>query len=506
MKKKLFGMLASAMLLFPLFGGAITASATELDHQQTNCELEEPEEGYVNVTLHKRVFANMPDATPNTGEVMDFGGDPLDGVEFTVYDVTDQYYLYINGSTEAPGMTAKQALERIQTDAAAAGNRAPAYAVFEDKGTTCSRVNGAAKEHPGTVVFELAEKNVQGKDKVYLFIETNAPATITQMAVPIVISLPLYSGNNPDELLSDIHLYPKNEQKENTKKLTNANLFDTVTIGEDTYYDVATNDRLDYAITIHVPAAIGEKASFIVTDRPDAGLEFVTGSLAIDGLTEGTDYVLDETAPGFTVTFDTTSSAILGLAGQPLQINYTMTVTAEVLDQGLTNTAEIQFGTETDEVTSDKVGTGGHKFQKINAHDKTGLAAAEFVVKNGDESAVFEVVNGEYVFVDWTAAEGTKITSGADGTFAIKGLQTGTYILEETKAPAGFIILDKETSFTIVAGGYSDITQLETVENTPKGILPETGGKGIMLFLAIGAALMAGAFIWYKRAQANTAV
>ena len=50
-------------------------------------------------------------------------------------------------------------------------------------------------------------------------------------------------------------------------------------------------------------------------------------------------------------------------------------------------------------------------------------------------------------------------------------------------------------------------TNLNTeVSNTPKGLLPSTGGNGILLFLAIGLGLMAGAFVWYKKVKRTVEV
>lgn len=82
---------------------------------------------HVNVTLHKRVWQDeIPKEAyqQNTGELMEnFGGDPLDGVTFSVYDVTEQYFR----SIREDGKTAREALERIQSDAALY-KRAPDYA------------------------------------------------------------------------------------------------------------------------------------------------------------------------------------------------------------------------------------------------------------------------------------------------------------------------------------------------------------------------------------------
>ncbi|XOW20794.1 pilin N-terminal domain-containing protein [Lactococcus cremoris] len=65
----------------------------------------------VSITINKRIWQDKaPENIQNTGEVLDFGGQPLNGSEFTVYDVSDKYYELIKGSNQ------KTAIEQIQSD------------------------------------------------------------------------------------------------------------------------------------------------------------------------------------------------------------------------------------------------------------------------------------------------------------------------------------------------------------------------------------------------------
>lgn len=98
-KFRIFVMLATLLFsAFSLLGMSLPVAAA-------------PE--HVNVTLHKRVWQDeIPKEAyqQNTGELMEnFGGDPLDGVTFSVYDVTEQYFR----SIREDGKTAREALERI---------------------------------------------------------------------------------------------------------------------------------------------------------------------------------------------------------------------------------------------------------------------------------------------------------------------------------------------------------------------------------------------------------
>lgn len=102
-----------------------------------------------------------------------------------------------------------------------------------------------------------------------------------------------------------------------------------------------------------------------------------------------------------------------------------------------------------------------------------------------------------------TDKDGNKyqVTDEGEGIFKVTGLAPGEYTIEETKAPEGYVKLDEALKFTIsadgkVEGGSFELTNtgnntLEvTVKNHAAGILPETGGNGIYIYLLIGASLM----------------
>lgn len=96
------------------------------------------------------------------------------------------------------------------------------------------------------------------------------------------------------------------------------------------------------------------------------------------------------------------------------------------------------------------------------------------------------------------------------------GVRPGTYVIKETKAPEGFVLLEGTFEVTINADGtVGDLTYegkdldkdaikvnlkdednnvIElTVANTPKGQLPATGGSGIQTFIIVALALVTAA-------------
>lgn len=485
--RKLWKIMIAALLVVPLFAGGLSAFAVE---DETNTA-----QG-ANVTLHKRVFEDgMPEDTVNTGlEDNDFGGDPLAGAGFTVYDVTTEYHSAIAGKTQ------QEAIDAV----IAAYNANPAgYTAFRSEQLTVSP--------NGTTVFADLPLLSGGKDAAYLFVETSVPATpnIVQRAAPFILAMPIYTAAGANGVLNkNIHIYPKNVTAEDTKILDNADSFTTAVIGGVTYPNVAIGDILNYKLTINVPADVGDFTSFIVRDTPGVGMALAaTPNIVVAGLTAGAgnDYTITITGTVLELTFDTAKLA--AKAGQTLTITYDMVLTADALpDTPIQNSAmtikvDGEHKVETGITPPPGVVTGGKQFIKKDAHTGTGLAGATFKVTNGTDWAKFTInAKGEYAFAGWgTKDDATLVTAAANGAFKVIGFLAGNYSLEEISAPDGYVLLADEVDFTVAVPGYST-TELD-VNNVPKGLLPSTGGSGIYSFLILGAMMMAGAYIWFKRSK-----
>ena len=109
--------------------------------------------------------------------------------------------------------------------------------------------------------------------------------------------------------------------------------------------------------------------------------------------------------------------------------------------------------------------------------------------------------------------------SGNEGKLSISGLDVGTYILKETKAPAGYNLLSQPKKFTITDDENNIAGEDALNKNTPDGIiddeegveddgyisfdvintkgftLPTTGGMGTVLFTAGGVVLMGAGLV-----------
>lgn len=144
---------------------------------------------------------------------------------------------------------------------------------------------------------------------------------------------------------------------------------------------------------------------------------------------------------------------------------------------------------------------------KKNSQNNKPLADTEFsLATKEDSNTILATLK--------TNDEGTGQFLDASGNHY--GVRPGTYVIKETKAPEGFVLLEGTFEVTINADGtVSDVTYdgkdldkdaikvnlkdednnvIElTVANTPKGQLPATGGSGIQTFIIVALALVTAA-------------
>lgn len=182
---------------------------------------------------------------------------------------------------------------------------------------------------------------------------------------------------------------------------------------------------------------------------------------------------------------------------------------------------------------NEQVTTYSHKFKKIDAHTKLALAGAQFklqqksdgkflklidqygndVVNDQNEkvlTGLVKVVAKNYRMVWGTEDDATIFVSGDDGYFGLDGFdqetKDGAYAAMEVSAPKGYDF-DKTKLSQFDADNATSIDEAKDpetpIENTPRGILPHTGGAGILAILAVGSALIAIAFVRIRKRQAR---
>ena len=271
------------------------------------------------------------------------------------------------------------------------------------------------------------------------------------------------------------------------------------------------------------------------------------------------NYQLTQTEDGFTLKIDNLKEfPYVDEEGR----NYILVFYDAVLNEnaeiglpGNENSAYLEFsnnpnGDGTGRTEDDKVIVFTYELDgtKMDGETQAVLQNAQFVLLNGAKTEAAMVENGKvtgWVKVDSEAAAGDVqmpgtyeewverygdqnviLTSAADGTFKIAGLDDGTYFLREIQAPNGYNLLEEDVQLVITAttangqdwnsGIAADaLTGLTiavdngdaqdgvldtgivnvTVENNQGATLPETGGMGTTLFYIIGGLLVVGAGI-----------
>lgn len=132
------------------------------------------------------------------------------------------------------------------------------------------------------------------------------------------------------------------------------------------------------------------------------------------------------------------------------------------------------------------------------------LENAQFVLYRGnpDNKEYAKIQDGK--ITGWTGneSERTVLTTSNSSKLEIKGLDVGTYYLEEIEAPKGYNkltkpievkIADKAGAITVDDKPISDTTV--KVENKAGTTLPTTGGIGTTIFYLIGGGLMVAAAV-----------
>ena len=274
---------------------------------------------------------------------------------------------------------------------------------------------------------------------------------------------------------------------------------------------------LTYTITGKVPSTTGyTEYTYQVTDTMTEGLTFNEDVKVTIGDTDVTaDATITNNENGFVASVN--MMKYQGQIDAPVVITYTATVNDKAIQRDKeTNTATLKYSNNPADKTSFEESSVKVEVFSFNivinkyatGNENTKLAGAKFVLKNAESK--YYKYDAVTKAVTWVAAkaDATEVTTGADGAARFDGLEAGTYSLEETAAPAGYnqltkdiiIVLDKTGSATIngAASTLGDARSLTAgVANSTGTVLPETGGTGTVIFVALGAlaVICAGVFL-----------
>lgn len=310
-------------------------------------------------------------------------------------------------------------------------------------------------------------------------------------------------------------------------------------------YTYEIGQTVTYTLTVDVPDypdnAIDKK--FIIADYLSSGLTLDPNSIKIynysdtaeghkgeDITSRFTDYVFgtgeedkhpaEKTSPSFAKSFAGDYSI---LASQVIvEYNATVNENAVVMEStetgnGLDNKVYLIYNNNPYTDTGyreipdeERVYTYGIEITKTG-DGNTKLEGAKFTLNPVKGNLLKFVKDGSVYRPALSGEENvtTTLVSDANGLITIKGLDLGTYILTETKAPEGYELpADPTTTIELIdeadpstgkpdgiLNSDTDGTYEGTVVNTKPGTLPRTGGIGTAVFTVCGILLMAGAVL-----------
>ena len=400
-------------------------------------------------------------------------GVPVAGAKLEVVDVTKSFYELVNRQK----LSLKEAQEAVSKSNKIDGQ---SLAV-------------ATTDRSGLVRFTVS-KTSQQRPAVYLIRELVTPVAVTKMENMVLVLPILDESGNEKSLIS---LFPKSH---------GIFTFDKTIDEKQSSYSFG--EPIPYRLSTIIPQDMMNLLSYEIEDIYDQGLRFISDSLEIfiDGEKQSDSIkAVSLSENQFRVVFDVAKLA--DFSGKKLEVTYQMVIKDEAaIDQDLVNTATLYPGDLTPLVDRENVQTGGFRFIKRAAEGKQNpLAKATFVIKNPTDDTVLTYKEGKYQFekVATNASGVVRLTSDDDGSFEIRGLRYGEYLVSEIRAPSGYVLNDKPTAFTVGVSTYSQGPVLSIFNvKKPKIRLPETGTVATSTAF-VGLLIMASSLVMIRRRKDN---
>lgn len=484
------------------------------------------------LTIHK--FGNPTGEGHPSGTEADVkdveanGGQKLAGVGFTVYKINKT----ADGATDIDVTTNEGLLAASKLKAGDFATGTQATQALIGNGTLEQVSTGTTNEEGEWVVSENLDLGA------YLVVETG-PKEGYDPAVPFIAFVPMTSNGKVGAETQgttwnyDVHAFPKNykdEEPDKTVKDKDQNAGD-----ENLVYTVTGTARQLKPDT--------ERTQFQITDQIDPKLEITDVKVTVAGQEiQPTQDVDGKFFEGNNVDVNLKPEVAKNLnAGDKVVV----TITTKLKPQ-FENATDIApntglvfqnnpDGTENDtpkETPEVKTYWGGLQFKKVDG-DRNGLEGAEFQIvrqEAGKQCSEIDTTKKD----SWTPVNGqqdgqvkTTFVSGQDGIVKITGLHVNDfednavvdndeqshYCLIETKAPKGKELLPEALEFKLVATGTDsegnrqyELASVQVGANEGEVVnsndttpnLPMTGGAGVGILAAIGAAIVA-AGAWFAR-------
>lgn len=453
------------------------------------------------LTLHKYEESASSEKKGSTSEKTDLGLKPLKDAGFTVYKV--------NGIDLKDSAGWDKANE-LATALNGAGGGACAI-----PGSVSGVTLGAASTEQFTDAN--GDTTFAGLDfAAYVVCETTLPAGVVTGSLPFLVTLPLSGTGSQAPWIYDVHAYPKNSSSSVTKDVLAPS-------------GILAGSTVDFVVKSDIPVVTAPKvlSEYSLSDTVDSRL---TDVKVVSVKINGSPVVFTDNTSGNAVKIDfvgTQLGAVKAAGGKQIEVVISAQVNGgSAEDLGIIrNTANVTLtaGGKTTTIPSNEVTTnwGGFTLLKHVTGDKSStLAGAEFSVfkgVKGEDDTCTAAKDGAAIITGLTtAADGTASVPALfignttrDNTGAIVEAETvGCFVLEETKAPAGYALDSTPQAIQVEADSNELVYQNIAFANVKKtsGELPLTGAAGQVLLTLGGVAAVAiagGLMLVRRRNQAE---
>lgn len=263
--------------------------------------------------------------------------------------------------------------------------------------------------------------------------------------------------------------------------------------------DATIGDTVEFKSTITTGAGFKD---YVLYDKMSKGLTLNSGSIKAYVIDNNDEVAIDKdyynvniNVEGytFTITFDNEF-----IAKQPrntkIVVKYTATLNenATIEGNGNTNETNLKYDNGTTETKTTTTYTYKFNLKKTDADEKE-IEGAEFKLYK-DNKEILVVLENEADSIYRVAVGNEAGVTIKVGHATIKGLDAGTYYLEEVVSPEGYNKLTSKQKVEVKGKNNDNSFHINdiSVVNYTGSLLPETGGIGTMLFITFGLILILG--------------
>ena len=263
--------------------------------------------------------------------------------------------------------------------------------------------------------------------------------------------------------------------------------------------DATIGDTVEFKSTITTGAGFKD---YVLYDKMSTGLTLNPGSIKAYVIVNNDEVAIDEqyytvntNVEGYTFTVTFNNEFI---AKQPrntkIVVKYTATLNenATIEGNGNTNETHLEYGNGTTETKTTTTYTYKFNLKKTDADEKE-IEGAEFKLYK-DNKEILVVLENEANSIYRVAVGNEAGVTIKVGHATIKGLDAGTYYLEEVVSPEGYNKLTSKQKVEVKGKNNDNSFHINdiSVVNYTGSLLPETGGIGTMLFITFGLILILG--------------